>query len=345
MADRPEVAVVIGAYRRERFLLSAVRSVLAQTLAPDRVEVVVTKSFEQPEIDQFLTEHGIRAIRDDDPRIGTWLLKAVARTRAPYVAFLDDDDEFAPERLATALEILRGHPELGFYRNRVSVIGENGEPVPRDAWRPHEVDEYFDGHGPITVPSTNKKGLADLGLEWTRASFNSSTMVVRRELLEGESGAAFARTQLPDLALFVLAAVSRFALFLDDRRLTRYRYYPGNVTHRVPWLRHATEAFRDLASVARNHQDSDLAGHLSRGSDHYDRLYRSGTIVEKVRAGAERLEVARLAEEYLRFLGRHPAERAWTLDVWAAEVYATSYLFVPGLARRVSLRQADRRRP
>ncbi|MGD1099068.1 MAG: glycosyltransferase [Thermoplasmata archaeon] len=345
MPEGPEVAIVIGAYRRERFLLSAVRSVLAQTLPRERYEVVVTKSFANPEIDRFLEQQRIPTLLDDDPRIGSWLLKAVAATHAPYLAFLDDDDEFEPERLAHALDVLRADPGLGFYRNRVRVVDEHGDPVPPEKWRFYAVDDYFDGRGPIPVPPRDKNGLAELGLERTRVSFNSSTMIVRRELLEGELGAAFARTQLPDVALFVLAAVSRFGLYLDDRRLTRYRYYPENVTNRVPWLQHAHEAYRDLAALAQAHANPDLAGRLARVSEHYDRVYRSGTIVERVRAGADRREVARLAGEYLRFLGHHPAERELSLEVWAAEMSAASYLLAPGVARRMSTRQAARRDP
>lgn len=344
MPEGPEVAVVIGAYRRERFLLSAVRSVLAQTLPHDRYEVIVTKNFVDPEIDRFLEQQRIPTLFDNDPRIGTWLLRAVAATHAPYLAFLDDDDEFEPERLSHALEVLRADPGLGFYRNRVHVIDERGEPVPSETWRFYAVDDYFDGRGPVTVSPRDKNGLAELALERTRVSFNSSTMVVRRELLAGELGAVFSRTQLPDVALFVLAAVSPFGLYLDDRRLTRYRHYAGKITHRVPWLRHAGEAYRDLASLARAHESRDLADRLAQVSEHYDRLYRAGTIVEQVGAGADRREVARLAEEYLRFLGQHPAERALALDVWAPEVYAASYLLVPGVARRMSARQAARRR-
>lgn len=345
MPDGPEVAVVVGAYRRERYLLGAVRSVLAQTLPRDRYEIVVTKDFANREVDRFLEEHRISALLDNDPRIGTWLGRAVAATRAPYLAFLDDDDEFEPERLAHVLDLLRGRPELGFYRNRVRVIDARGEPVAESEWRAHEVDGFFDGRGPVTISPGQKAGLAELGLERTRASFNSSTMVVRRELLDGELGKAFARTQLPDLALFVLAAVSEFGLYLDDRRLTRYRFYPGNVTHRIPWLRHACEAYADLAAVARSRASADLAHKLTQESEHYDRLYRSGTLVEKIGSGAGRREVARLAEEYLRFLGHHPGERAVTFDVWAAEMYAASYLLLPGVARKVSVRQAARRVP
>lgn len=345
MSDRPEVSVIVGAYGPSPYLLAGVRSILAQTVSRDRYEVFVTKSLADPDVDRFLEANGIPFHLDDDPKIGSWLLRAVASTRAPYVAFLDDDDLFEPERLAHVLEVLRANPTLGFYRNRVRVIDERGDAVPPDSWRSLELDGYFDERGPVTIPSTDKSGVVALGFDRTKATFNSSTMVVRRELLEGEYRPVFARTQLPDLALFVLAVLSPFGLYLDDRRLTQYRYHSGNVTHRLPWLKHARDSHDDLVSAARDRGNSELARRLSQESCHFDRLYRSGTIVEKVCNGASRGEVARLAGEYLRFLGRHPAERAPNRGVWAAELYAGSYLLAPSIARRVGRRQAARRRP
>ena len=342
MADRPDVAVIVGAYHREHYLLSAVRSVLAQTLPRDRYEIVVTKDFANPEVDAFLEREQIPSLRDDDPRIGTWLGRAIARTSAPYLAFLDDDDEFEPNRLAHALEVLRADPTIGFYRNRIRPIDAEGTSIPPESWRFYAADPYFDRHGPLFIPAAKKDGLSELGFEQTRVSFNSSTMVVRRELVEGELGTTFARTQLPDIALFVLAVVSPYGIYLDDQRLTRYRIFPGKITHRVPWLQHAADAHRDLAALSSSHAHPDLAERLDRLGAHYDRLYRSGTIVEKVRSGADRREVAYLAKEYLRFVLGHPDERRLALDVWAAELYAASYLLVPPVAREMSAHQAAR---
>lgn len=335
MSKEPAIAVVIGAFQRETFLLSAVRSVLGQTLARDRYEVVVTKDFRRDDIDEFLAREQILARLDADPRIGTWLLGAVRSTTAPLLAFLDDDDEFEPERLAHVLDVFHDHPEVGFYRNRVSVIDERGDPTPSQRWRHLEKDPYFDRTGPILVPPDSKGALLDLATRKGRISFNSSTIIIRRELLDGRFGEAFARTQLPDLAFFLFGVLGPYGLYLDDRRLTRFRYYRENVTHRVEWLKHASEAYRDLASLARAFERADFAAWLGHEAEHYDRLHRSGTIVEKVGAGASRREVARLACDYLRFLMGHPAERGLAPDVWAAEAYASVYLLAPRVARRV----------
>ncbi|MCI4366075.1 MAG: glycosyltransferase family 2 protein [Thermoplasmata archaeon] len=339
MPGDPEVAVIVGAYGRREYLLRAVRTVLAQTVGRDRVEIRVTKDFADPEVDAALAELRIPSTVDADPRIGTWLGRAIAATRAPLIAFLDDDDEFEPERLERVLEVFRQHPEVGFYRNRVRVIDGSGRPVPVDRWRPIETDLEFDGTGPILLPPGPKAGALALGTERTHSSFNSSTMVVRRELLTGSLGTAFAETQTPDLFLFLAGVLGPYGLFLDDRRLTRFRRYEGNVTRRIGWLAAAAHSYRSAGGAAREFGRPEFGDWLEARADHFDRMYRGATLVSRVRDRADRREVARLAIEYARFLDRHPAERALTLDTWGAAVYALGYLFVPSLTCRVEARR------
>jgi glycosyltransferase involved in cell wall biosynthesis len=339
MANDPEIAVVIGAYRRATYLLDAVRSVLAQTLPRDRYEIVVVKGFDDPAIDAFLAAQEIASRRDADPCIGTWLLGAVRMTRAPILALLDDDDVFEPDRLAQVLEVFHAHPDVGFYRNRVRVMDATGAAVPEERWRSIEADAAFDATGPVFFGPAEKRGLVDVAFRRTRSSFNSSTMVVRRALLEGAYADRFAPLQLPDLALIVFGAVGPFGVYLDDRRLTRYRSYAGNVTGAVPWLAYATTAHRALAGYAKENGAAELAGWLEEFADHYDRMYLGGRVVEAVGRGAERRLVARYAADYLRYLGAHPRERAATFDVWASAMYGLGYLMAPGPARRLAGRR------
>ncbi len=311
------------------------RSVLAQTLPRDRYEVLVLKGFEDADLDRFLNENVIPSLLDPDPRIGTWLLSAVRATRAPLLAFLDDDDEFEPERLATVVELFRAHPEVGLYRNRVRVIDGEGLPLPPERWREIETDAEFDRLGAVGFAPDAKQQLVDIAFRRTRSSFNSSTMVVRRALLEGGYAEEFARLQLPDLALLVFATVGPFGVYLDDRRLTRYRAHGANVTARVAWLAEATVAHRELARFARRAGRSEMADWLDGMADHYERMYVGGRVVEAVAAREARRAVARRAAEYLRFLGGHPAERSPTLDVWASAIYGLGYTVAPQIARRV----------
>jgi glycosyltransferase involved in cell wall biosynthesis len=342
VATGPEVAVIVGAYSRPTFVMDAVRSVLDQTLPRDRYELLVTKNFRSDELDGTLARSGAVTLFDETPRIGTWLSNAIRATHAPIVTLLDDDDRYVPGRLARILEVFAAHPEVGFYRNRVEMVDPSGNPLPIDTWPPRGTDAYFDTSGPILLGPTEKADLVDLLFRKTRVSFNSSTMAFRREVLDGRRGEWFAATRLPDSSLLLNAVLSPYGVLFDDRRLTRHRVHPTNVTRRTGWLRWAEESNREFGEESLESHRPDLAAYYAGNAVHYERLARSGELVDRVAEGAGRREVAGRAAEYARFLARHPRERSFSSDVWAAEAYAAAYLVSPALARRVQRTRASR---
>ncbi len=330
----PAISVVVGAYRRERFLREAVDSILAQTVSRDRVEIVVTKNFSSAPIDAYLSAEGVTSLYDDDPHIGPWLSRAIATTHAPLVGFLDDDDRFEPNRLARVLEVFGAHPELGYYRNRVSVVDTRNEPIPRRLWALHEVDAALDGTGPLWVaPSEKVASLTTLRRLYPL--FNSSSIVVRRPVLEGEMAERFRETQNPDPLMFLAGVVAPYGMFFDDQRLTRYRRHPENITKTVWALRHGFEDSQRLAEIAERRAPPAFAAWMRARSVHIEKRLWTETISDRLLAGATRAEIAPLAAGYLRFLARHPEERGWDAATWAAPAYAAASLTLPGIPRRV----------
>lgn len=103
---RAKVASVVTTYRRPEIVQRAIQSALAQTVT-DQVIMVVDDAGGMPEL-------------PDDPRVfGVSLSRNVAiagvvrnmgarLTRSEYVAFLDDDNQWAPNHLETALAALDG---------------------------------------------------------------------------------------------------------------------------------------------------------------------------------------------------------------------------------------------
>jgi Glycosyl transferase family 2 len=336
VSGSPEVAVIVGAFHRREYVARAVRSVAAQTIGKDRLELVVTKNFRDAALDTELEGLGATLLLDDEPRIGRWLSHAFHRTTAPIVTLLDDDDEFEPDRLERILGCWREHPDLGFYRNRVRVIDADGRPVPPARWRVHETDSALDATGPVLVPVEKKHDLLELGMRRTSATFNSSTMAIHRDLLAGDVGAAFEETWLPDLFLFLAGVVAPRSVYLDDARLTRFRFYGANVTGSVGWLARASSSQQEMSVLAARHGLPEFAENLARESDHYQRMFLGGTLMRRIGEEAPRAEVARLAGNYLKFLGRHAAERRLTVDTWAAGGYGLAYAVAPAVARRLS---------
>jgi glycosyltransferase involved in cell wall biosynthesis len=107
----PLVSVIIPVYQGERIVLGAVRSVLEQTHA--NLEVLV--------VDDGSTDGtGAVLARIADPRLvllrqrnaGTAAARnlALRHARGEYIAFLDSDDRWFPEKLETELRVLREAP-------------------------------------------------------------------------------------------------------------------------------------------------------------------------------------------------------------------------------------------
>ncbi len=332
----PEIAAVVAAFDRDDFVLRAARSVAAQTVPRASYELAVVTNFHRPEIERELLALGAKVLYSEEPQIGAFMHLAANATTAPWLAFLDDDDEFEPERFARFLEVRRAYPGLGFYRNRVRVIDRDGRAIPPERWRRHELDAAFDDLGDVYLPPDGKERALEIGLQRTWASFNSSTMIVRRELLDGDLGRAFDRQRLPDTLLYLAAVLRPVGLYLDPRRLTRFRFWEASATGSLAWFRHATRCNLELAEVAERHGATAYARLFRELSVHYGRMARATALADGIAARAARREIAARTGDYLRYLGRHPDERRLTIDTWAAGAYGLGYALAPGAVHRLA---------
>lgn len=104
----PKVSAIVASYNRADSLFKALDSVFAQTLAPIEVFVVDDCS---PKFDIFELmrplEGRVRVLRNEkNSAVGHSRNHAVRHARGDYVAFLDDDDTWKPEKLARQIAIM-----------------------------------------------------------------------------------------------------------------------------------------------------------------------------------------------------------------------------------------------
>lgn len=106
------VTVVIPAYNAEPFLARALDSVLAQRRRPDEIVVVDDGSTDG-------TWEVLQQYRDDvvglrQANAGPAVARnqGVEQSRGAWIAFLDADDFWHPDKLARQLDLLAQHPEL-----------------------------------------------------------------------------------------------------------------------------------------------------------------------------------------------------------------------------------------
>lgn len=124
MAGSPLFSVIVATYARPQFLEEAVGSVLAQTVRDFECIVVDDAS---PDPARVPDDPRVRLVRRSEnggePAARN---TGIRHARGRYLAFLDDDDLFTPDRLALALEGLARAPVSICWRRPLGgPVGEN----------------------------------------------------------------------------------------------------------------------------------------------------------------------------------------------------------------------------
>ena len=222
-----KISVVIMCFNRRTFIIQSVSSVLQQTLPREEYEILVTKNFEDKDIDLFLSQNGIFSIMEGDVNIGRMIVNAISQARGQYVSFLDDDDIFYPDKLSTILKTISSVPSLVYYHNAFDSIDSSSL----------KIQDHRHRHPKSQVILRNGRSHTYVKIAKTLSGdINMSSITVRRDLLTKYAQALTNIDGLQDVFLFYLSALSGEELLLDSRVLTGYRI-------------HTSESHGDLENV------------------------------------------------------------------------------------------------
>ncbi len=122
----PKVTVVVPAFNVSKYIAASLRSILAQTFTDFEVIVVndgstddtakIVAAFRDPRI-QLLTQknRGLAGARNSGIRLA----------KGEYIAFLDSDDLWLPEKLDRHVRHLDSKPRVGVSYSGSSFIDDN----------------------------------------------------------------------------------------------------------------------------------------------------------------------------------------------------------------------------
>lgn len=110
--DGWQVSVVIPTYNAEPYIARAIDSVLGQTLAAD--EIIVVDDGSTDATGDLVKAYGnqVRYIWQDNAGVSAARNVGIKAAKGDWIAFLDADDEWLPEKLEQQLGLLQRHPEL-----------------------------------------------------------------------------------------------------------------------------------------------------------------------------------------------------------------------------------------
>src|SRR5579872_3523283 len=120
------VSVIIPAYDSERYVADAVRSVLAQTYRP--YEIIVVDDGSTDGTARALEAFGgeIRYLHQDNRGEPAARNTGMRAATGEYIAFLDSDDLWLPQKLELQMAYFAVHPACAFVYSDMSTFDENG---------------------------------------------------------------------------------------------------------------------------------------------------------------------------------------------------------------------------
>lgn len=124
----PLVSVIIPTYNRSRIVLRAIESVLHQTFTD--YEIIVVDDASSDDTEEVITgRYGDKIIfikKAENKGLATARNTGIQASRGVYIAHLDDDDEWLPEKLAAQVKLIRQNPSLGLVYCGYFKVKEDG---------------------------------------------------------------------------------------------------------------------------------------------------------------------------------------------------------------------------
>ena len=159
----PKVSVIIAVFNGERFIRSAVESVLSQTYRD--FEIVVADDGSTDRTGEIIRKLGHRIVYKRQTNAGPVAARnlGVASSSGEYVAFLDHDDLWCGDKLERQVGILDRSSDVGMVCSEVDNITEEGRPIRRKTWAQRRgirgdlignFNALLRRSFPVTVPST-----------------------------------------------------------------------------------------------------------------------------------------------------------------------------------------------
>lgn len=198
----PKVSIIIPSYKTADLIAACLDSVMAQTYTEYEAIVVNDGSPDTPELEKVLQPYMSRIvyIRQENKRASGARNNAIRQARGEFVAFLDSDDTWMPNHLATQMAMFAEDPSLGLVYSDALLVADPGNEKKFTERCPSEGEATFSTlvvercQIPISTVVARKDALMKAGLfdeqlarcddydMWVRAAFYGAKIRYSRNL-------------------------------------------------------------------------------------------------------------------------------------------------------------------
>jgi glycosyltransferase involved in cell wall biosynthesis len=125
-----KVSVIVPVFDVEKYIALTVKSVLAQTYSDFELLIIDDASPDNSfDICRSFIDPRIKIIRQSNAGVGSARNTGIRHAQGEYIAFLDGDDIWLPEKLEKHILHLDHSPQVGLSFCRSAFIDENGSPL------------------------------------------------------------------------------------------------------------------------------------------------------------------------------------------------------------------------
>lgn len=215
--SRLRVSVIIPLYNHEKYIEAALDSVFSQSVRPDEIIVIDDGSVDA-------SAEKLRRICQDHPEIIFWswpnqgahhtLNAAILRATGDFVAILNSDDSYHPQRLAACLAAIKADPSIDVVATAMRFIDNQGSEV---------ANPWYEG----AVRFFKQEGNLSLGLFNANFLVTTSNLFIRRSVFD-TIGYFSPLRYAHDLELCLRLILGKRHIHFLDRPLLSYRLHQTN---------------------------------------------------------------------------------------------------------------------
>lgn len=210
--DRPTIAAVIPTHNRSAMLRRALESVTAQTRPPEEIIVVDDGSSDDTPTWVRRDFPDVTYIRQENAGVSAARNRGVASSGSEWIAFLDSDDEWRPQKLELQEEALAANPDHQLCHTNETWI--------RDGHRVNEGKRHAKSGGRI------------FQMCLPLCVISPSAAVIRRSLLEQLGGFDETLPVCEDYDLWLRICARHPALFLEEPLTVKYGGHDDQLSRR-----------------------------------------------------------------------------------------------------------------
>jgi len=226
----PRISVIIPTYNSAHYICEAIDSVLSQTYKD--YEIIVVDDGSKDNTKEVLKEYSekIVYVYQDNAGVNAARTRGLKEAKGEYIALIDADDKWLPDKLREQVEFMDGSPEINLVFSDFYNFNENG---------PFE-QTFFDNNR--TFRKIRTKSISDNRPYWKLFDQNflyeylignfilQSTLMVRRDICIRLNMFGKNDFELRGLYEFLARSLHQLKIGFIDKVLVHRRIHDSNIT-------------------------------------------------------------------------------------------------------------------